>query len=143
MKYVCLDGIIGCVANGTGLAMATADILSLKGGSPANFLDIGRGASKIEPIQVKTALDILNSDQRVKSILVNIFAGDMRCNDIATWIIDAVESFRNTKPTVVRLEGFRIEEAKKLIDASGPKVILAAGLEDAAEKAVVAAHTVT
>jgi succinyl-CoA synthetase beta subunit len=140
MSYVRLDGTVGCIANGAGLAMATADVVALMGGSPANFLDVG---DYVTEVQVLKALEIINSDPRIGSVLVNIFAGDIRCDDFAKWIINATESIPNCKPIFVYFQGQHVEEAKLLIQASGCNVILAADLEDAAAKAVDAAELVT
>ena len=116
-----------------GLAMATMDIIQLKGGSPANFLDVGGGANER---QVAKAFEILNTDPQVKAILVNIFGGIMRCDVIATGIINAAKEIGITKPIVIRLQGTNVDEAKILIESSGYRMILAENLEDAAEKAV-------
>jgi succinyl-CoA synthetase beta subunit len=133
LNYIGLDGSIGCMVNGAGLAMSTMDIIQLKGGSPANFLDVGGGASET---QVQKAFEILNSDPQVKAILVNIFGGIMRCDVIATGIINAAKEIGISKPIVIRLQGTNVEQAKILIEASGFRMILASDLEDAAEKAV-------
>jgi succinyl-CoA synthetase beta subunit len=140
LNYIGLDGTIGCMVNGAGLAMSTMDIISLKGGSPANFLDVGGGASET---QVQKALEILNADPLVKAILVNIFGGIMRCDVIANGIINAANTIHINKPIVLRLQGTNVEEAKILIEASGHRMILANDLEDAAEKAVGVAEIVT
>ena len=116
-----------------GLAMATMDIIQLKGGSPANSLDVGGGANER---QVAKAFEILNTDPQVKAILVNIFGGIMRCDVIATGIINAAKEIGITKPIVIRLQGTNVDEAKILIESSGYRMILAENLEDAAEKAV-------
>jgi succinyl-CoA synthetase beta subunit len=113
--------------------MATMDIIQLKGGSPANFLDVGGGANER---QVAKAFEILNTDPQVKAILVNIFGGIMRCDVIATGIINAAKEIGITKPIVIRLQGTNVDEAKILIESSGYRMILAENLEDAAEKAV-------
>jgi len=133
LNYIGLDGTIGCMVNGAGLAMSTMDIIQLKGGSPANFLDVGGGASEQ---QVQKAFEILNADAKVKAILVNIFGGIMRCDVIATGIINAAREIGIRKPIVVRLQGTMVEEGKILLEASGFRMILADDLEDAAEKAV-------
>lgn len=133
LNYIGLDGTIGCMVNGAGLAMSTMDIIQLKGGSPANFLDVGGGASEQ---QVQKAFEILNADPKVKAILVNIFGGIMRCDVIATGIINAAREIGIRKPIVVRLQGTMVEEGKILLEASGFRMILADDLEDAAEKAV-------
>jgi succinyl-CoA synthetase beta subunit len=133
LNYIGLDGNIGCMVNGAGLAMATMDIIQLKGGSPANFLDVGGGANEK---QVQKAFEILNDDPLVQAILVNIFGGIMRCDVIATGIINAAKEIGINKPIVIRLQGTNVDEAKLLIESSGFRMILAKDLEDAAEKAV-------
>jgi len=133
LNYIGLDGNIGCMVNGAGLAMSTMDIISIKGGSPANFLDVGGGATEE---QVTKAFEILNADEKVKAILVNIFGGIMKCDVIAAGIIAAANTIGLDKPLVVRLEGTNVEKAQKLVAESGIKVTLADDLDDAAEKAV-------
>jgi len=133
LNYIGLDGSIGCMVNGAGLAMSTMDIISLKGGSPANFLDVGGGATEE---QVTKAFEILNSDDNVKAILVNIFGGIMKCDIIAAGIIAAAKNIGLDKPLVVRLEGTNVEKGQQLIADSGIKVVLADDLDDAAAKAV-------
>jgi len=133
LNYIGLDGNIGCMVNGAGLAMSTMDIIQLKGGSPANFLDVGGGATED---QVTKAFEILNADPKVKAILVNIFGGIMKCDIIASGIIAAANKIGLEKPLVVRLEGTNVEAAQKLIANSGIEVTLADNLDDAAEKAV-------
>lgn len=133
LNYIGLDGNIGCMVNGAGLAMSTMDIIQLKGGSPANFLDVGGGATEE---QVTKAFEILDADPKVKAILVNIFGGIMKCDIIASGIIAAANKVGLKKPLVVRLEGTNVDAAKKLIDNSGIKVTLADDLDDAAAKAV-------
>eukprot|EP00522_Entomoneis_paludosa_P015087 CAMPEP_0172461062 /NCGR_PEP_ID=MMETSP1065-20121228/39284_1 /TAXON_ID=265537 /ORGANISM="Amphiprora paludosa, Strain CCMP125" /LENGTH=431 /DNA_ID=CAMNT_0013216267 /DNA_START=73 /DNA_END=1368 /DNA_ORIENTATION=+ len=133
LNYIGLDGNIGCMVNGAGLAMSTMDIIQLKGGSPANFLDVGGGANEE---QVQKAFEILNADEKVEAILVNIFGGIMRCDIIATGIINAAKEIGISKPIVIRLQGTNVEAAKKLIQECGFKFILANDLEDAAQKAV-------
>ena len=140
LNYIGLDGSIGCLVNGAGLAMATMDIIQLHGGSPANFLDVGGGATAN---QVTKAFEILNADKEVKCILVNIFGGIMRCDVIAQGIVQAAGAIGMGKPVIVRLQGTNVEEAKQLIDASGFRMILADDLDDAAEKAVRIADIVT
>jgi succinyl-CoA synthetase beta subunit len=141
LNYIGLFGNIGCMVNGAGLAMATMDIIQLKGGSPANFLDVGGGASEQ---QVQKAFEILNADPSVKAILVNIFGGIMRCDVIASGIINAAKEIGIRKPIVIRLQGTNVEQAKMLIEGCGFRMIMADDLEDAAEKAVgvaeIAAH---
>ena len=137
LTYVGLDGTIGCMVNGAGLAMATMDMIQLKGGTPANFLDVGGGANET---QVQKAFEILNSDPRVKAILVNIFGGLMRCDVIATGIINAAKEIGINKPIVIRLQGTNVDQAKILIESSGFRMILADNLDDAAGKAVEVAE---
>ena len=133
LSYVKLDGKIGCMVNGAGLAMATMDIIKLKGSSPANFLDVGGGASKDK---VKGAFKIIISDKDVQAILVNIFGGIKRCDIIAEGIVEAVKDINLEKPLVVRLEGTNVDEGKKILENSGLDIIAAADLEEAAEKIV-------
>jgi len=133
LNYIGLDGNIGSMVNGAGLAMSTMDIISIKGGSPANFLDVGGGATEE---QVTKAFEILNADDKVKAILVNIFGGIMKCDVIAAGIIAAANTIGLEKPLVVRLEGTNVDAAQKLIKDSGIVVTLAGDLDDAAEKAV-------
>ncbi|MCC7321887.1 MAG: ADP-forming succinate--CoA ligase subunit beta [Rubellimicrobium sp.] len=133
LNYIALDGEIGCMVNGAGLAMATMDIIKLFGAEPANFLDVGGGASKEK---VTEAFKIITSDPNVKGILVNIFGGIMRCDIIAEGIIAAVKEVGLQVPLVVRLEGTNVELGKSLINESGLNVIAADNLSDAAEKIV-------
>ena len=133
LSYVKLDGKIGCMVNGAGLAMATMDIIKLKGSSPANFLDVGGGASKEK---VKGAFQIIISDKDVEAILVNIFGGIMRCDIIAEGIVEAAKEINLNKPLVVRLEGTNVEEGKKILQESKLDIIAASDLEEAAEKIV-------
>jgi len=133
LSYVKLDGKLGCMVNGAGLAMATMDIIKLKGSSPANFLDVGGGASKEK---VSGALKIIISDKDVKAILINIFGGIMRCDIIAEGIVEAVNEMKLDKPLIVRLEGTNVERGKELLTNSGLEIVTAKDLEDAAEKAV-------
>lgn len=133
LNYIGLDGNIGCMVNGAGLAMSTMDIIQLKGGSPANFLDVGGGATEE---QVTKAFEILDADPKVNAILVNIFGGIMKCDIIASGIIAAANKIGLEKPLVVRLEGTNVEAAQELIANSGIEVTLATDLDDAAEKAV-------
>lgn len=139
LNYIGLNGNIGCLVNGAGLAMATMDIISLFGGSPANFLDVGGGATEA---QVKKAFEILNQDDQVKSILVNIFGGIMRCDVIAAGIVAAAKDLGLQKPIIIRLQGTNVEKARELIANSGFKMIVADDLEDAASKAVKIADIV-
>ena len=133
LSYVKLDGKLGCMVNGAGLAMATMDIIKLKGSSPANFLDVGGGASKEK---VSGALKIIISDKDVKAILINIFGGIMRCDIIAEGIVEAVNEMKLDKPLIVRLEGTNVERGKEILSNSELKILTAKDLEDAAEKAV-------
>ncbi len=119
--------------NGAGLAMATMDIIQLHGGSPANFLDVGGGASEA---QVMKAFEILNGDSNVRAILVNIFGGIMRCDVIAKGIVSAAQNIGMQKPIVIRLQGTNVVEAKAIIESSGFRMIVADDLDDAAVKAV-------
>ncbi len=135
LSYIALDGEIGCMVNGAGLAMATMDIIKLYGSEPANFLDVGGGASKEK---VTAAFKIITSDPNVKGILVNIFGGIMRCDIIAEGVIAAVKEVGLKVPLVVRLEGTNVEQGKAIIRDSGLNVIAANDLSDAAEKVVKA-----
>ncbi len=135
LNYIALDGEIGCMVNGAGLAMATMDIIKLYGAEPANFLDVGGGATKEK---VTEAFKIITSDPNVKGILVNIFGGIMRCDIIAEGIIAAVKEVGLQVPLVVRLEGTNVELGKKIISESGLNVISADDLSDAAQKIVKA-----
>jgi succinyl-CoA synthetase beta subunit len=133
LSYIKLDGNIGCMVNGAGLAMATMDIIQLEGGSPANFLDVGGGATKEK---VTEAFKIILSDPNVKGVLVNIFGGIMRCDVIAEGVIAAAKELKIKVPLVVRLEGTKVEEGKKLMSESGIDIITAENLSDAAKKIV-------
>jgi succinyl-CoA synthetase beta subunit len=135
LNYIGLDGNIACLVNGAGLAMATMDIIKFYGGEPANFLDVGGGATEE---QVTEAFKILIADKKVKAILVNIFGGIMKCDIIAQGIINAAKTLKLSVPLVVRLEGTNVEAGKKLIADSGLAVITADDLADAAQKAVKA-----
>merc|ERR1711884_760258 len=133
LNYIALDGDIGCMVNGAGLAMATMDIIKLHGGSPANFLDVGGGATAH---QVKEAFKIITGDPKVNAILVNIFGGIMRCDVIAEGIIAAARELNLTTPIVVRLQGTNVDEAKVMIGSSGMKILPVSDLEEAARLAV-------
>ena len=135
LAYIALDGTIGCMVNGAGLAMATMDIIKLYGENPANFLDVGGGAGKEK---VTAAFKIITADPKVKGILVNIFGGIMRCDVIAEGVIAAVKEVGLAVPLVVRLEGTNVELGKSIIAASGLDVIPADDLDDAAQKIVAA-----
>jgi succinyl-CoA synthetase beta subunit len=136
LNYVALDGNIGCMVNGAGLAMGTMDIVKLHGGSPANFLDVGGGATKE---RVTEAFKIILSDENVKAVLINIFGGIVRCDLIAEGVIGAVEEVGVTVPVVVRLEGNNAEIGRKVLADSGLNIIAATSLTDAAEQVVAAA----
>ena len=133
LAYIKLDGTIGCMVNGAGLAMATMDIIKLHGQEPANFLDVGGGASKEK---VSAAFKIILSDKNVKGILINIFGGIMRCDVLAQGIVEAAKETKIDIPLVVRLAGTNSEEGKKILDESGLKIISASDLGDAAKKIV-------
>jgi succinyl-CoA synthetase beta subunit len=135
LSYVALDGTIGCMVNGAGLAMATMDIIKLYGAEPANFLDVGGGASKEK---VSAAFKIITADARVKGILVNIFGGIMRCDTIAEGVIAAVKEVGLKVPLVVRLEGTNADLGRRMLDQSGLNVTAAGDLDDAAKKVVAA-----
>jgi len=136
LNYVALDGNIGCMVNGAGLAMGTMDIVALHGGFPANFLDVGGGATKE---RVAHAFKLILSDDKVKAVLVNIFGGIVRCDMIAEGIIGAVKEVGVEVPVIVRLEGTNADLGKKVLEESGLEIIAAESLTDAAEKAVKAA----
>ena len=133
LAYIKLDGSIGCMVNGAGLAMATMDIIKLHGQEPANFLDVGGGASKEK---VAAAFKIILSDKNVKGILINIFGGIMRCDVLAQGIVDAAKETKINIPLVVRIAGTNSKEGKKILDESGLKIISASDLGDAAKKIV-------
>ena len=133
LAYIKLDGNIGCMVNGAGLAMATMDIIKLYGEEPANFLDVGGGASKEK---VSAAFKIILSDKNVKGILINIFGGIMRCDVLAQGVVDAAKEIKIDVPLVVRLAGTNFLEGKKILDNSGLEIISASDLSDAAEKIV-------
>ena len=135
LNYIGLDGNIACLVNGAGLAMSTMDIIKFHGGEPANFLDVGGGATKE---QVTAAFKIILGDPNVKGILVNIFGGIMDCNIIATGIIAAAQEVSLNIPLVVRLEGNNVDAGKATLAASGLKITSADGLTDAAQKIVAA-----
>ena len=131
LAYIKLDGNIGCMVNGAGLAMATMDIIKLYGEEPANFLDVGGSATKDK---VTEAFKIILSDKNVKGILVNIFGGIMRCDVVAEGVLDAAREINISVPLVVRLEGTNVEEGKRIIEESELKVISGSDLDDAAQK---------
>jgi len=136
LNYIKLDGTVGCMVNGAGLAMATMDIIKLSGGSPANFLDVGGGASAE---QVRNAFKILVSDKNVKAVLINIFGGIMRCDIVASGVVEAVKEVGVKIPVVVRLEGTNVEQGKEILRTSGLNFQVAEGMADAATKVVAAA----
>jgi succinyl-CoA synthetase beta subunit len=133
LSYVALDGNIGCMVNGAGLAMATMDIIKLHGGQPANFLDVGGGADKE---RVTAAFKIILSDPNVQGVLVNIFGGIMKCDIIAEGIIAAAKEVKLGVPLVVRLEGTNVDKGKEILAKSGLPIVSADNLEDAARKVV-------
>ncbi len=136
LNYIKLDGAVGCMVNGAGLAMATMDIIKLAGGSPANFLDVGGGASAE---QVSSAFKILISDPSVKAVLINIFGGIMRCDTVAEGVVEAVKEVGATFPVVVRLEGTNVERGREILNQASLNFIVAGGMADAAQKVVAAA----
>ena len=136
LNYIALDGTIGCMVNGAGLAMGTMDTIKLAGGDPANFLDVGGGATAE---QVTAAFKIILSDEKVKAILVNIFGGIMKCDVIAEGIIEACKQVQMDRPLIVRLEGTNVVRGRDLLESSGIDIITASDLADAAAKAVEAA----
>jgi len=137
LNYIKLDGNVGCMVNGAGLAMATMDLVKLAGGEPANFLDVGGGANEE---QVKNAFRIILSDRNVRAILINIFGGIMRCDVIAKGVVAAVREIGLSLPVVVRLEGTNVDEGKRILQDSGLAVTPAEGLADGARKVVEAAR---
>ena len=135
LNYISLDGNIGCMVNGAGLAMATMDIIKLHGGSPANFLDVGGGATTE---QVTAAFKLIMSDESVKALLVNIFGGIMKCDIIANGIVEAAKEVGVKAPLVVRLQGTNVEKGREILEKSGLNIIAADKMEEAAEKVVAA-----
>ena len=133
LAYIKLNGSIGCMVNGAGLAMATMDIIKLYGQEPANFLDVGGGASKE---QVASAFKIISSDKKVKGILINIFGGIMRCDVLAQGLVEAAKETKLKVPLVVRLAGTNSKEGKKILEDSNLKILSALDLNDAAKKIV-------
>jgi succinyl-CoA synthetase beta subunit len=133
LSYIKLDGTVGCMVNGAGLAMATMDIIKYAGGSPANFLDAGGGASAD---QIKNAFRILLSDHNVRAVLINIFGGILRCDTLATGVVAAAHELKVRVPVVVRMEGTNVELGRKIITESGLDFTIAEGMKDAAEKVV-------
>jgi succinyl-CoA synthetase beta subunit len=138
LNYIKLDGSVGCMVNGAGLAMATMDIIKYAGGMPANFLDVGGGASSE---QVAHAFEILLSDKNVKAVLINIFGGILRVDTLATGVVEAARKTNIQLPIVLRLEGTNVQEGKKILQASGLNFQIAETMKDAAEKVVAAART--
>ena len=137
LNYIKLDGNIGCMVNGAGLAMATMDIIKLAGGEPANFLDVGGGASQE---RVEQAFKILLADQNVKAVLINIFGGIVRCDMVANGVVAAAKNLGVSIPIVARLEGTNVEEGRRVLHDSGINIIAAQGMTDAADKVVSAAN---
>jgi succinyl-CoA synthetase beta subunit len=133
LNYIKLDGTVGCMVNGAGLAMATMDIIKLSGGSPANFLDVGGGASED---QVKNAFRILLSDPSVRAVFVNIFGGILRCDVLASGVVNAAKELKLKMPVVVRMEGTNVEQGKEILRNSGFNFAVANGMKDGAEKVV-------
>jgi succinyl-CoA synthetase beta subunit len=136
LNYIKLDGTIACMVNGAGLAMATMDIIKLSGGSPANFLDVGGGASEE---QVKNAFRILLSDPNVKAVFVNIFGGILRCDVLASGVVNAAKELKFKVPVVVRMEGTNVDQGQAILKNSGLNFTVAQGMKDGAEKAVALA----
>jgi succinyl-CoA synthetase beta subunit len=136
LNYIKLDGTVGCMVNGAGLAMATMDIIKLSGGAPANFLDVGGGASAE---QIKNAFNILISDASVRAVFINIFGGILRCDVLATGVVAAARELNLKIPVVVRMEGTNVEDGKRIIQESGLAFTVAEGMKDGAEKAVCVA----
>ncbi|GAB7089240.1 ADP-forming succinate--CoA ligase subunit beta [Marinifilum fragile] len=139
LNYIKLEGNIGCMVNGAGLAMGTMDIIKLTGGEPANFLDVGGGASAET---VEKGFRIILSDKNVKAVLINIFGGIVRCDRVAKGVIEAIKNIDTEVPIVVRLQGTNAEEGKKLLEESGMNIIAATELRDAAEKVVSTLKTI-
>jgi len=137
LNYIHLDGSIGCMVNGAGLAMATMDIIKLAGGEPANFLDVGGGANAE---QIRNAFKILMSDQKVKAVLINIFGGILRCDVLAEGVITAVKELGVPVPIVIRMEGTNVDEGKRLLSESGMKLTTADSMDEAAKKVVALAR---
>jgi succinyl-CoA synthetase beta subunit len=133
INYIRLDGNIGCMVNGAGLAMATMDIIKLAGGEPANFLDVGGGANAG---QIQNAFKILMSDKKVKAVLINIFGGILRCDVLAQGVITAVQELGVPVPIVIRMEGTNVDEGKRLLRESGMNFTTADSMDEAAQKVV-------
>jgi succinyl-CoA synthetase beta subunit len=139
LNYVKLDGNVGCMVNGAGLAMATMDIIKLAGGEPANFLDVGGGAS---PTTVEAGFRIILKDPNVKAILVNIFGGIVRCDRVAKGVVEAAKNVGINMPLIVRLQGTNAKEGKAILDESGLDVMTAIVFQEAADKVTEALQTV-
>ncbi|MBI5086152.1 MAG: ADP-forming succinate--CoA ligase subunit beta [Acidobacteria bacterium] len=137
LNYIKLDGTVGCMVNGAGLAMATMDIIKYAGGSPANFLDVGGGANKE---QIRNAFRILMDDKSVKAVLINIFGGILRCDTLAAGVVDASRELGMSLPLVIRMEGTNVEEGRRILRESGLNFTVADGMKDAAEKVVALAR---
>jgi len=137
LNYIALDGTIGCMVNGAGLAMATMDIIKLAGGAAANFLDVGGGASAE---QVKNAFHILLSDQSVRGVYINIFGGILRCDVLATGVVAAARELHIKVPVVVRMEGTNVEQGQEILRSSGLDFTIARDMKDGAEKVVALAR---
>ncbi len=133
LNYIKLDGTVGCMVNGAGLAMATMDIIKLAGGAPANFLDVGGGANAE---QVKNAFKILTSDPEVRGVFINIFGGILRCDVLATGVVAAARELGLKLPVVVRMEGTNVEQGRQILRESGLNFTIAEGMKDGAEKVV-------
>jgi succinyl-CoA synthetase beta subunit len=137
LNYIKLDGNVACMVNGAGLAMATMDIIKYAGGNPANFLDVGGGATKE---QIKSAFGILLADPAVKAVLINIFGGILRCDMLAAGVVDATRELNVKAPIVIRMEGTNVEEGRRILKDSGLNFTVAEDMKDAAEKVVALAH---
>jgi succinyl-CoA synthetase beta subunit len=133
LNYIKMDGNVGCMVNGAGLAMATMDVIKLAGGTPANFLDVGGGAT-VE--MVKNGLKILVSDPHVKAILVNIFGGILRCDTLAKGLIEATAEIKLQVPVVIRMEGTNVEIGRQLLKESGLRLVVAETMKEAAQKVI-------
>jgi succinyl-CoA synthetase beta subunit len=131
LNYIKLDGNVGCMVNGAGLAMATMDIIKLVGGEPANFLDVGGGATAD---MVKNGLQIILSDSKVKAVLINIFGGILRCDTLATGLVEAAKEVAIDRPVVIRLEGTNVDEGRRILGESGLNLITAVDMNEAAQK---------
>ncbi len=136
LNYIKLDGSVACMVNGAGLAMATMDIIKYAGGSPANFLDVGGGASAE---QVKNAFRILMSDPEVKAVFINIFGGILRCDILATGVVAAAKDLKLNVPVVIRMEGTNVEAGQQILRDSGLNFTIADGMKDGAQKVVALA----